>query len=339
MDRTDMLAKRLRGGWALLLGAPLILVSVPAPAAAEAPAVVVTSKPVHSLVAAVMHGIGAPSLLVDGSASPHTFALRPSQARAVHAADLFVRVSEAVEPFTQALIRNLPPRVAVVTLIDAPGVHTLPVRRSARFASGHEDHEHATQSDHAHDHDHDGADGHIWLDPDNAKAIVTAVAQMLAERDPANAARYRDNAATLTRRIDEMSVQLAAELAPVKAKPFVVFHDATQYFERRFGLDAVGAIQFAPNVPPSAKRLSEIRAAIRDMHAQCVLAEPVMQSHVVDTVIDGTGARVAVIDPEALQLEPGPDLYVTLMRNLAASIAGCLQGGPRELIRMRLEAR
>lgn len=330
-------------GWtayaALMLALLAVAIGMPTRAAAEGPAVVVTSKPVHALVAGVMQGVGQPELLVDGAASPHSFTLRPSQARAVQGADIFVRVGETVEPFTAALIRNLPPRVRVVTLAEAAGVHTLPVRRSARFAAvgGDRDDHGGAHHDHDHDaHEHGGVDGHIWLDPENAKAIVAAIAAVLAERDPDHAARYSANAEAIGQRIGRLSRLLTEELQPVRAKPFVVFHDATQYFERRFGLEAVGAIQIAPNVPPSARRLSEVRAAIRDMHAECVLAEPMQQSHIIDTVVEGTAAHVAVIDPEAIRLDPGPELYFTLMWNLSGAIAGCLGREQRDLIEMRL---
>jgi zinc transport system substrate-binding protein len=146
----------------------------------------------------------------------------------------------------------------------------------------------------------------------------------LGLRDPANAARYEANRDDLKQRIDELSAKLAQDLASVRGKPFVVFHDATQYFERRFGLEAVGAIQMAPNVQPGAKRLSEVRARIAQSHAVCVFAEPWLRSRIVDTAVEGTAARIGVIDPEGTALPPGPDLYFALMRGLARDMAACL---------------
>lgn len=323
-----------------------MLLAAPAPAA-TAPVVVVTSKPVHSLVASVMAGVGTPSLLVEGNASPHTYQLRPSQARELQRAELFVRVGGSVEPFSNDLIRVLPARAKVLTLDDAAGVATLALRTGAAFAPAGETHQHYHDADearehddpeheHEHEHDHvlgehahalqDGArDGHIWLDPANAKAIVADVAAVLADIDAANADRYRANAGELEQRLDRLAHELANELAPVKAKPFVVLHDATQYFERSFALTAVGAIQLSPAIQPGAKRLAAVRARIRELGAVCVFSEPWSRSHIVETAVEGTGAKTGTIDPEAIALAPGPDLYFTLMHELASSMRRCLE--------------
>lgn len=298
-----------------------------APASAQSaapPKVVVTSKPAHSLVAAVMQGIGQPVLLVDGNSSPHSYALRPSQARDVQAADVLVRVSAAVEPFSEDLIRTLPAAAQVVSLANAPGVATLGLRTAAAFEP-HERDEHDEHEGHDHGHpDAAATDGHVWLDPANAKAIAAHVAGVLSARDPAHAAGYSSNAELLRQRIDELSVKLGQDLAAARGKPFVVFHDATQYFERRFGLEAVGAIQLAPNVQPGAKRLSEVRARISGARAVCVFAEPWLRSRIVDTAVEGTTARIGIIDPEGTALSPGPELYFSLMQGLARDMGGCL---------------
>lgn len=314
---------RLSRGSALLL---LLLSGLPVSASAV-PAVVVTSKPVHALVAAVMAGIATPGLLVDGNASPHSYSLRPSQARELQAADVFIRVSGAIEPFSDDLIRTLPKTARVLTLAEQPGVRELALRTGAAFAEATHEHDHGDGHEHEHEHAASGGsarDGHIWLDPENAKAIAVDVAKVLGDVDAANAERYRSNADALVQRIDQLSREIASELAPVRDKPFVVLHDATQYFEIRFGLHAVGAIQLSPLVSPSAKRLSAVRARIKALNAVCVLSEPWLRSGVVDTAVEGTDARVAMIDPEAIALDPGPDLYFTLMRGLAASLRKCL---------------
>jgi zinc transport system substrate-binding protein len=302
-----------------------------APARAAGPKVVVTIKPVHSLVAAVMAGVGAPKLLVEGQASPHTFALKPSGARAVAEADILVRVSEVVEPFSHKVATSLPRGATLLTLEDAPGIRRLELRRGATFeAHAHHEPGHHAAGDHASDHhgDHDEEvhDGHIWLDPDNAKAMVDAIVAALSARDAADAPRYRENGAALKASLDALAAELAAELKPLAGKPFIVFHDSTQYFEARFGLSAAGAITVSPEVSPSAKRLTEVRERIKKLGAVCVLSEPQMSDRVVAAVTEGTNARGGAIDVEGQLLEPpGPDLYPTLMRNLAKAIKGCLQ--------------
>lgn len=300
--------------------------------AAEKPNVVVTIKPVHALVLGIMEGVGTPALLVEGAASPHTFSLRPSQARAINAADVFIRVSADLEPFTRRIVPSLPATVEVITLAEAPGVEVLPRRSGATFAPlENKDHD---EAGHAHDHEAHGAhdhgpdDGHIWIDPRNAKAIVTSVTAALAARYPESAGRLRANAAALATRIDALSGEIERDLAPVKGKPFVVFHDSTQYFERRFGLAALGAITVSADVQPSARRLTEIRREISNLGAVCVFSEPGFQPRLLQAVTEGTAARTGTLDVEGQALQPGPDLYFLLMRGLAQSFAKCL--GPAD---------
>ncbi len=278
--------------------------------------VVATIKPVHSLLAQLMDGVGMPTLLVEGAASPHTFALKPSGVRAINEADVFVRVSESVEPFTRKVARALPDTVQLVTLADTPGVKLLERRTSGAF----EGHAHALESSHADGHE----DGHIWLDPDNAKAIVSHLAKVLGEVKPEVAGKVQANAERLNARIDALTASIAAELQPLKDKPFVVFHDAYQYFENHFGLDAAGAITVSPDVQPSAKRLTELRRKIKSFNAVCVFAEPLFQPNLVVAVTEGTNAHSGTLDPQGTTLEAGPDLYFALMRNLAAGFKDCL---------------
>jgi zinc transport system substrate-binding protein len=304
----------------------LAIVSAPAGAwAAGDPKVVVTIKPLHALVAQVMTGVGVPELLVKGAASPHTFTLRPSEVRVLNAADVFFRMSEAVEPFTVQLVKALPKAVEVVTLQDAPGVRLLAQRTSATF----EPHAHGRHGDGKHRHAHgprkgESVDGHAWLNPDNAKAMVGRIEQTLAGRYPAHAATFGRNAEVLRVRLDALAAELDAELRPIADKPYIVFHDALQYLERRFGLNVVGSISINPEVPPSGKRLRELRAKILSLGAICVFVEPAVDTRLVDNLIEGTSARTATLDPEGGRLEPGPELYVTLMRRLAADLRGCL---------------
>jgi zinc transport system substrate-binding protein len=300
-----------------LLGA-LFLGVLPGAVRAEGVDVVVTIKPIHSLVARVMEGVGVPTLLVEGSASPHTFSLKPSHIRAIDAAGVFIRVSERLEPFTGKIVRSLPESVRLITLVDAPGIKLLSQRQTGTFERQRHDHD-------APDRAGDSAkDSHIWLDPDNAKAIGLYVGVVLGERYPQHAARFKANAERLGAQIDALTAELEATTRPLRDKPFVVFHDAYQYFDDRFDLDAVGSITVSPDVQPSAKRLTELRQKLRSLQAVCVFAEPLFQSGLVAAVTEGTDARAGTLDPEGMSLPPGPQLYFTLMRNLAGSLKACL---------------
>jgi zinc transport system substrate-binding protein len=300
------------------------LLALAAGAAAADPKVVVTIKPLHALVGEVMSGVGSPELLVKGAASTHTYALRPSEALLLNHADLFFRMSETVEPFTVKIVTSLPKRVEVVTLQEAPGMALLTQRTGATFERRLD----GKANDHGHNHrthqKGDVVDGHAWLDPDNAKAMVARIEQALAAMYPANAAAFKANAAALRAKLDALAAELDGELVPIAAKPYVVFHDAFQYFERRYGLNVVGSISINPEVPPSAKRLTELRRKIQSLGAVCVFAEPQFDTRLVDSLIEGTAARTGTLDPEGGSLDPGPDLYFTLMRKLAAALKTCL---------------
>ena len=300
------------------------LLALAAGAAAADPKVVVTIKPLHALVGEVMSGVGSPELLVKGAASTHTYALRPSEALLLNHADLFFRMSETVEPFTVKIVMSLPKRVEVVTLQEAPGMALLTQRTGATFERRLD----GKANNHGHNHrSHqkgDVVDGHAWLDPDNAKAMVARIEQALEAMYPANAAAFKANAAALRAKLDALAAELDGALVPIAAKPYVVFHDAFQYFERRYGLNVVGSISINPEVPPSAKRLTELRRKIRSPGAVRVFAEPQFDTRLVDNLIEGTAARTGTLDPEGGSLDPGPDLYFTLMRRLAAALKTCL---------------
>ena len=165
---------------------------------------------------------------------------------------------------------------------------------------------------------------HVWLDPHNAKHIVAAAVSTLADVDPDNAAAYRRNGAAMLARLDALDAELRESLAPIKDVPYVVFHDAYPYVEARYGLNAVGSITVSPERTPGAKRLVEIRRKIRETKAACVFSEPQFEPALVSTVLTGTSAKTAVLDPLGADLPAGPEAYVQLVRNLAAALVDCL---------------
>lgn len=307
----------------------------------KGPAVVASIGPVHSLVAAVMAGVGEPTLLVKGAASPHTASLRPSEAAALQRADVVFWVGEDLETFLRKPLSALPDRAEVVALASAPGVRLLPAREGDDWGEhAHADeHGHAEEHGDEHGHDHgddakeDGAGGHgaeeaadmhVWLDPENARAMAGAAAAALTKVDPERAEIYAANAKALNRRLDALDAELRGLLAPVADKPYIVFHDAYQYFENRYGLSPAGAITFSPERAPGARTLSEIRERIKSSGAVCVFREPQFEPDLVKTVVAGSFARVGVLDPIGADIAPGPDAYPTLLTRLGSSLSDCL---------------
>ncbi|QQS54332.1 MAG: zinc ABC transporter substrate-binding protein [Candidatus Competibacteraceae bacterium] len=311
--------KKLLGG---LLFLPLI-------ALATQPQIVTSIKPVHSLVTGVMQGVGEPLLLVSGGASPHDYSLKPSEARAIDQAQVVFWIGPDLENFLIRPLDNVKDKVRVVALLDAPGMTVLPLREGGAWEShGHDDHDKPEAGDH-HDHGHDhraDRDPHVWLDPVNAIAMVRQIMAVLGETDVAHRADYQRNGAALIERLDRLNQRLATELAPVKQQPYLVFHDAYQYFERRYDLDAIGSVTMSAERRPGARRVAEIQARIRDLQARCVFSEPQFQPALVETIIAGGAVRRGVLDPLGAELPPGPDAYFQLLQGLATSLRACLSG-------------
>ena len=289
---------------------------------AEAPQVVASIKPIHSLIAGVMEGIGEPEYLVVGAGSEHGYSLRPSQAAGLSQARVVFWVGENLETFLVKPLEALSGDAVVVALSTVDGVATLPTREGGMWE------EHAAEQEHADepvaDHGHGVVDMHIWLDPHNAEAMVDAIATALGAADPEHAATYQANAAKLHGQLATLDLDLRKRLASIQDRPFVVFHDAYRYVESRYGLNAVGSIMVDPQRRPSAGRLQEIRAKLEEMDAACVFAEPQFEPVLVDTVTEGTSARKGVLDPLGAGLEAGPQQYFQLMTGLADSLVACL---------------
>jgi zinc transport system substrate-binding protein len=305
------------------------LVAAPAIAAA-APVVATDIVPVHSIAARVMQGVGAPGLVVPPGASPHGYALRPSEAQLLQDADVVVWVGPDLTPWLADPIDTLAPGATLVTLQEAPGVALLPVRAGGGFEEHDHDHDHeAAEADHDHGHGHEGAhegaqDGHLWLDPSNAIAAAQAIAAALGAADPANAAAYAANAEGFAAETRAQAQALAARLEPLRGRPFIVFHDAYQYFEHGFDFPAAGSIALQDGVAPGAARVAAIRDRVRDAGVVCAFAEPEFEPALLATVVEGSDARTGVIDGLGAALPPGPGLYPALLEGVVASLEACL---------------
>lgn len=292
--------------------------------ALAAPRVITSIMPVHSIVSAVMGDVGTPELLLPGTMSEHRASFTPLQVASLADAGLVFIIGHGLE----AKLAQLSGSETVngkrfIELAGAPGVATLPVREGGAW--GPHAHEDVGQS-------HDETEGvlafdpHVWLDPQNAIAMARAVAAELTRADPANATAYAANAEAFAEQVDAAAADITALLAPVKDRPFIVFHDAYQYFETRFNLNGVGSIADVSAAPPSAERLKAVRDKLVAVKAVCVFREPQYDGKVVETVIEGSTARAAVLDPVGAGLEPGPAAYQQLIRNLALQMADCLGG-------------
>lgn len=344
-------------------------------AQAEAPRVAADIAPVHSLVSKVMEGVGTPDLLMQPTVSPHGYALRPSEARALQNADVVFWIGPKLSPQLEDVIESLAGDAHVKVLLDQEGTVRHEYRSSEDFKiasedghddhghddHGHDDHEkhgHDDHDDHAHDehghddhddhdhakhddhddhghdehghddhegHDHSGTDSHAWLDPHNAEVWLALIAEELSEVDPANADTYAKNAAAAQAELAALEEEIAAKLVSVSDTGFVVFHDAYQYFEKRFGLSAAGAIRVGDASSASAARLREVRDTLKDNNIECIFSEPQFPASLVASVSEGLDIHTEELDPLGAKQEVGSGLYLGLINALADSFTACLK--------------
>lgn len=289
--------------------------------------VIASIKPIHSLVTAIMGDTGRPDLLVQGAASPHTYSLRPSEARKLEQAKLVFWIGGDMETFLTKPLQSLAPNAKIVTLSHVSGLSLLDLREGGSFEPHeHDNHDHAHEDNDTrhHDGEHHAKDMHLWLDPENARVMAREIAKTLSEVDPANATIYESNAIALDQRLETLVRETHDGLSEIKDELFIVFHDAYHYFEDRFGLHAAGSISINPETPPSAQRVREIQDRIAATNAACVFAEPQFEPRIISVVTEGTTTRTGELDPLGADLENGPELYFQLIGNLASSLKDCL---------------
>jgi zinc transport system substrate-binding protein len=304
---------RMRRGGTIASWIAALLLALAFPAAA-APKVVATIKPLYALAAQVMAGAGAPTLLIGGAGDPHDFQLRPSQAEALAEADLILWIGPSLESGLARPLQALARPGASRALAQWPELTLLPAR-AGLFGSGHAQAAERGQA----------LDPHLWLDPDNARAIMTRLAAELGRLDPANARLYADNAFASNMRIGALADALATRLAPLAGRGYAIQHDALQYFERRFGLSPIGAIASAHDAPPGAAHMIALGRALAASKARCIFVQPQAAPGLAQALSRDTGARTAPLDDLGAGLEPGPDAYDQLLETIADALIACLR--------------
>jgi zinc transport system substrate-binding protein len=312
--------------------------------------VVASIKPIHSLASYLMDGIAKPDLIVDGYASPHGFAMKPSHAKMLQNADLIFWVGEDLESFLEKPLSSIAKKAEKIELIEIKGLQVLKFRERNIFDEhGHDDHGHDDDhgkkeddhDDHGHDddhgkkeddhddHGHDDHDGHahgefdphIWLDPINTKAMLNEMVDHLIENDPKNEAKYKSNLAKALQEIDKLTIDVMTDLSSSVSS--IVFHDAYQYFEERFNVKVLGAFTVNTDVMPGAEQLAEIREIIEHDKVACVFSEPQFNPDIISAVAKDMKIKTGVLDPLGATLDPGKDLYFNLIRNMSASFKDC----------------
>lgn len=278
--------------------------------------IVVSVKPLHSLVSAITEGSNKTSLLVDGSMSPHNFALKPSHAKLLNNARVLFYIDDQLESALKKTVRGLPKNIKIVQVSKNKKLKLLPNRAGDDWEEDGHDH---------HDHGHGSYDVHFWLDPHNAIEIIKGIIQELSKVYPENINAYKENAKKLIKDIENTDLVIKSMLNPIKDKPYIVFHDAYQYFEKAYNLKPVGSILLDPELPPSAKRIIKIKSKIKSLNASCVFKEPQFRGKIINTVIENTDTKVGILDPLGADIDSGPTMYAKLLKNIAENLSSCLK--------------
>ena len=300
--------------------------------------VVTTIKPLHSLISSVMEGVGEPSLIIEGTSNPHTFVFKPSHAQLLEEADIVFWIGEDLEAFMEKPLDSLAGNATKISFMELSSIEKLKFREENIF-DDHDDHGHKEDDhdDHGHD-DHDGHedeheghddhghhhgefDAHIWLDPSNAIEMVSEISHELSEIDPDNAAKYEQNAnkaiASLNNLINEINSSIPKDAS------YIVFHDAYQYFENRFGVSSAGALTLNPDVLPGAKQIDAIQDLIQDENIKCIFSEPQYNPKIIETLAADMKISTGIMDPLGAFIEQGPEMYQNLILDIANSLKDC----------------
>ncbi|SEC27627.1 zinc transport system substrate-binding protein [Pseudomonas frederiksbergensis] len=284
---------------------------------AHAEVKVLTSiKPLQLIAAAVQDGVAIPEVLLPPGASPHNYALRPSDVRKVQSVDLVYWIGPSMEGFL--------PRVLNGRTLPSVAVQDLPGLKLRHFAE--ESHSHADEAD-EHDHDHrpGSLDAHLWLSPVNARVIATKMAADLSAADPANAARYQSNLKAFDERLDAMDLRLKARLAGIAGKPYFVFHEAFDYFEDAYGLKHAGVFSVAAEVQPGAQHVAAMRTRLEEVGKTCVFSEPPLRPRLAETLVAGLPVKLAELDALGGYTPATAQGYEQVLEKLGNDLAGCLE--------------
>ncbi|MGN8309592.1 zinc ABC transporter substrate-binding protein [Pseudomonas protegens] len=284
---------------------------------AQAEVRVLTSiKPLQLIAAAVLDGVAVPEVLLPPGASPHNYALRPSDVRKVQSVDLLYWIGPDMEGFL--------PRVLKGRSLPSVAVQDLPGMRLRHFAE--DSHSHAEDAD-EHDHDHRPGtlDAHLWLSPINARVIATRMAADLSAADPANAARYQNNLKAFSERLDALDARLKARLAGIAGKPYFVFHEAFDYFEDAYGLKHAGVFSVAAEVQPGAQHVAAMRARLQQVGKTCVFSEPPLRPRLAETLVAGLPVKLAELDALGGYTPATAQGYEQVLEKLGNDLAGCLE--------------
>lgn len=275
------------------------------------PKIVVTIKPIYSLVASITKGVAEPTLLLKGNISPHHYSLRPSEIRIINDADILFYIGNEFEFFIEKTLQNI--HIDSYQLISIEGLTKYPAR------SGHD---HDEDEQHEHD-DSIRTDPHIWLSPDNAIIMAKYITKILSKKYPDKSDVFNNNLSELITKINIESVTSKEKLAKITNNNFVVYHDSYQYFEKYFGINIVGAFSNFRDEGHTAKNISDINALIKNNNVLCALSAPEYSDIIPKFIGENNKINIGTLDPLGHYAKEDSESYIYIINQMANSFTDC----------------
>ncbi|TDV59851.1 zinc ABC transporter substrate-binding protein [Pseudomonas sp. LP_7_YM] len=296
----------------------LFVVFISAITCAQADVRVLTSiKPLQLIAAAVQDSIAVPEVLLPPGASPHNYALRPSDVRRVQEVDLLYWIGPDMETFL--------PRVLTGRTKTSVPVQSLPGMHLRHFTASSDHDNDGDKDEHDHDHRPGSVDAHLWLSSANARVIAAKMAADLSQADPDNADRYESNVNAFDARLDALDARIKQRVAGIMDKKYFVFHEAFDYFEEAYGLKHAGVFAVSGEVQPGARHVAAMRARLTEYGKTCVFSEPPLRPRLADTLSAGLPVKLAELDGLGGYTPATAQGYEQLLDKLAGDLAGCLE--------------
>ena len=282
--------------------------------AQSTPQVVVSIKPIHSIVAFLMEGIASPELLLQSNNSAHTFHLKPSQIRMIDTADLVISIGDEFEIGLRKALKNLDEsnRFEIISL-GSLNVHKY---RAEKI------YEKVQQEDSQEDLI---ADMHLWLDLDNIKKIAQHINGLLIDINPANQDKYNMNLASLNSKLDILQIELEKQMLPFSSDLYATYSDTIQYFEKKYNLGRPVIVTPYHGARLSINRTLASKNTINDLSISCLIYGTEVRKSQISVLSEGLKIKAHKIDILGQEFDEGPNQYFNLMKKISNQVASCLK--------------
>jgi len=296
----------------LLLGLTFLL-SFNNVGAQSTPNVVVSIKPIHSIVSALMEGVSRPQLLLESSDSAHTFHLKPSQLNLLSNADLVITIGDGFETGLKKTLGNIKDGShLIVSEID--GLHLYHFRNTDTNEMNKDEKD-----------EHTDHDLHLWLDIVNIQKTAQYIKEQLIKIDPNNSNTYEDNLIKIHSRLNKLKLELQQQLATFISERYAIYSDTLQYFEKSFHFQKPVIITPYHGARLSIHRTLEARNKMKDLKIKCLLYGPENTSKKMNVLSEGLPIKALRIDVLGAKLNAGSDQYFNLMKGLSSQLVECLE--------------